>query len=320
MSDIRLFRLSVDHVEPIVGSAVALEKSLQTLIERHAEPLLGVRFLASEFSTTKSYGGRIDTLGIDESGSPVIIEYKRAINENVINQGLYYLNWLLDHRADFKLLVMEELGAAIAATIEWSAPRLICIASDFTKYDQHAIQQMPGNIDLVRYRRYGDDLLLLEQFASSTAEVSHTRGATKPTTPNIPESNGQDSERNPADFFSGVGGRPAILDKLEQCSPETRDRYETLRSYALGLGDGVYEHIIDRYIAFRALKSFAYVRFRPTLNKIRVDVSLDEATVAAGAGFVHAQGGKGRWPVIEIVSNEDVGRALPLLAQSYQRT
>lgn len=87
MSDIRLFRLSEDHVEPIIGSAVALEHSLQTLIERHAEALLGVRFLVSEFPTTKSYGGRIDTLGIDESGSPVIIEYKRAVNENVINQG-----------------------------------------------------------------------------------------------------------------------------------------------------------------------------------------------------------------------------------------
>jgi len=134
----------VNHVEPIVGSAVALERSLQTLIEAHAEALLGVRFLATEFSTTKSYGGRIDTLGIDESGSPVIIEYKRAVNENVINQGLFYLTWLLDHRADFKLLVLDRLGAEAAATIEWGSPRLICIAGDFTKYDQHAIQQMPS--------------------------------------------------------------------------------------------------------------------------------------------------------------------------------
>ena len=32
--------------------------------------------------------------GIDENCSPVIIEYKRALNENVINQGLFYLDWL----------------------------------------------------------------------------------------------------------------------------------------------------------------------------------------------------------------------------------
>ena len=66
--------------------------------------------LASEYSTGPKHGGRIDTLGIDENGNPVIIEYKRATNENVINQGLFYLDWLLDHRAEFKLLVMERLG------------------------------------------------------------------------------------------------------------------------------------------------------------------------------------------------------------------
>ena len=32
--------------------------------------MLGVRFLASEFTTTN--GGRIDTLGLDENGCPVI--------------------------------------------------------------------------------------------------------------------------------------------------------------------------------------------------------------------------------------------------------
>jgi RecB family endonuclease NucS len=68
--------------------------SLQTLIERHLESLLGVRFPASEHSTGKTHRGRIDTLGIDENNRPVIPEYKRALNQNVINQGLYYLNWL----------------------------------------------------------------------------------------------------------------------------------------------------------------------------------------------------------------------------------
>ena len=44
-----------------------------------------IRFLATEYSTGVNHGGRIDTLGIDENGSPVIIGYKRSMNENVIN-------------------------------------------------------------------------------------------------------------------------------------------------------------------------------------------------------------------------------------------
>jgi RecB family endonuclease NucS len=48
-------------------------------------------------STGKTHRGRIDSLGLDENGCPVIIESKRKLNENVINQGLFYLDWLLDH-------------------------------------------------------------------------------------------------------------------------------------------------------------------------------------------------------------------------------
>jgi hypothetical protein len=139
MSDLKLFRLSSGGVAEMKGSTLALERSLQTLFEQNLESLLGIRFLASEQRTTS---GRIDTLGIDENGSPVIIEYKRASNENVINQGLFYLDWLMDHRRDFEWLVMERFGKDHAAKVEWSSPRLICIAGDFTRYDEHAVKQI----------------------------------------------------------------------------------------------------------------------------------------------------------------------------------
>lgn len=86
MSDIKLFRIRGDRAEEIDSQSVALEKSLQNLIEKHLETLLGVRFLASEHGTGVKHGGRIDTLGIDENGCPVIIEYKRSLNENVIKE------------------------------------------------------------------------------------------------------------------------------------------------------------------------------------------------------------------------------------------
>lgn len=99
MSDTRIFKTSGISARELRGSSVALEKSLQTYIEQNLETMLGIKFLASEYSTGKTHRGRIDTLGIDENNCPVIIEYKRALNENVINQGLFYLDWLLDHKA-----------------------------------------------------------------------------------------------------------------------------------------------------------------------------------------------------------------------------
>ena len=148
MSDIKLFRTSATGVAELPGGAVALEKSLQTLFETNLEPLLGVRFLASEFITNE--GGRMDTLGIDENNAPVVIEYKRSSNENVINQGLFYLDWLMGHRKDFEWLVLEQLGSEAAKKVDWSGSRLICIAGDFGKYDEHAVKQMNRTISLGR--------------------------------------------------------------------------------------------------------------------------------------------------------------------------
>ncbi len=113
MGDIRIFHMGGQKAQELKGSSIALEKSLQTYIEKNLEPLLGITFLGSEYSTGKTHGGRIDTLGIDENGFPVIIEYKRALNENVINQGLYYLDWLLDHKAEFELKVLKKTRRGI---------------------------------------------------------------------------------------------------------------------------------------------------------------------------------------------------------------
>lgn len=154
MSDLKLFRMNNGIATELPGGSVALEKALQTVIEANMETLFGVRFLASEFSTGVRHGGRIDSLGVDENGSPVIFEYKRSMNENVINQGLFYLDWLMDHRGDFAMLVQQKLGLRAVDELEWTAPRLVCVASDFTRYDEHAILQMGRSIELVRYRDF----------------------------------------------------------------------------------------------------------------------------------------------------------------------
>lgn len=158
MADIKLFNIN-GKVEELPSKQVTLEKELQKLLEENMSTFFGVTFLKSEYRITN---GRMDSIGIDENNCPVIFEYKRSVNENVINQGLFYLDWLLDHKADFKLLVMEVLGKDKAETIDWSMPCVICIANDFTKFDEHAVNQMQRNIKLVRYRKFGDDLIAFE--------------------------------------------------------------------------------------------------------------------------------------------------------------
>jgi hypothetical protein len=63
MSDIKLFRIGAGKVNELTGTTDTIEKSVQTFFEKNLEALLGIRFLASEFTTS---GGRIDRLGLDE--------------------------------------------------------------------------------------------------------------------------------------------------------------------------------------------------------------------------------------------------------------
>ncbi|MFD9105172.1 transporter [Streptomyces virginiae] len=142
------------------------EADLQGLVEGAMEAMLGVRFLASEYSTGSVHGGRIDSLGLDENGAPVIVEYKRSTDPGVLSQGLFYLAWLMDHRTEFQALVRERLGTVAASQILWIAPRLICIAGDFTRYDLHAVREHRRSIDLVRYQLYGQHHIGLETVAS----------------------------------------------------------------------------------------------------------------------------------------------------------
>lgn len=260
MSDIKLFRTENGQVDQLEGRSVAVEKSIQNLIEEHLETFLGVRFLASEFSTGAKHGGRIDTLGLDENGYPVIIEYKRSLNQNVINQGLFYLDWLMDHQGDFKLLVMEELGNEAADDLDWSAPRLLCIAGDFTKYDGHAIRQINRDIELLRYQRYGEELLLLELISATSS-----KGGASKVSAEEPSTGGS----------SGSGSYKTVTDYLEEAGPDLTDRYEAVKAFCEALGDDVQQKTLKYYFAFKRIKNFACVEIHPSSGEILIFVKAD---------------------------------------------
>ncbi len=86
-----IFNIENKRVRQIKAMQFKNEKELQCLVEANLEEIYGIKFIASEFPTGEKHGGRIDTLGLDENNSPVIIEYKWGEKDNVINQGLFYL-------------------------------------------------------------------------------------------------------------------------------------------------------------------------------------------------------------------------------------
>lgn len=295
MADIKLFNIK-GSVKEYQAGTVTLEKELQTVIENNMVTFFGVTFLASEYRTTDS--GRMDSIGIDENHCPVIFEYKRSMKDNVINQGLFYLNWLLDHKDSFKVLVIEKLGLKAADDIDWTMPRVVCIAGDFTKYDESAIKQMNRNISLIRYKKFGNDLLMFEQINENVAAT-------------IPDA-------EPA------GNKPKAVYKTFEEQLETADQhvkilYQDLTNYILSLGDDISENHLKLYAAFKKIKNVVTVVANK--KKLVVNLPLDVSTVTFEEGFSRDVTNLGHWGCgsveLHLQNSTDLEKAKPLIDRAY---
>lgn len=295
MAEIKLFSLG-ESVKERTSSEVILEKELQNLIEKNMETFFGVRFLKSEYVVTN---GRMDSIGIDENNSPVIFEYKRSQNENVINQGLFYLDWLLDHKADFKLLVIEKLGMAAAKEIDWSVPCVICVAHDFTKYDIHAVNQMQRNIKLVSYRKYGNDLILFEHLNTPVV---------KPIT-----------ETSIGDADTKTSTQKSHLEKLASASDHIKSLYYSICDFIESLGDDIAQNQLKLYLAYKKIQNMVCIEI---YNKqIILFLKLNPETVALEKGFtrdMRSIGHYGTGDLQVIIKNAaDFEKAKPLIERAY---
>ncbi|MFE4831251.1 DUF5655 domain-containing protein [Streptomyces sp. NPDC056672] len=270
-----------------------VEADVQGLVEAHMETLLGVRFLASEYGTGPVHGGWIDSLGLDENGAPVVVEYKRGTDAGVINQGLFYLAWLMDHRAEFEYLVRDRLGGTAASQVLWSGPRLICIAGDFTRYDVHAVREHRRSIDLVRYRFFGKDLLGLETVASVSAATQVAGRARRQAVPRV---------------AVGIQGAPTV--ELANAVDEA----------LLGLGFGVNRVERKQYRAYQRLRNFACV-CPPQRSKLLVYLKVDPKEVGLVPGFTRDVSGLGHHGTgdleVQLRTPRDVERAQDLFRASY---
>ncbi len=104
-----LFQRDKQKLELIKPQKFSSEKELQSLIESNLEEMFNCKFIATEFSTGPVHGGRIDTLALSEENNPVIIEYKVVESSQLVNQSLYYLSWINDHKGDFEIAVQKNI-------------------------------------------------------------------------------------------------------------------------------------------------------------------------------------------------------------------
>lgn len=304
MNKIKLFKISKDNAEELDGYFVNVERELHSLVEKHLPKLFGINLLAHEYPTSRSHPGQIDTLGLDENFCPVIIEFKRRNDENVITQGLYYLDWLLDHEADFRFLVAKQMGHEIANKVEFCAARLLCIASSFGRYDEKAIQRINRRIDLVRYKFFSDDLLMFEM---SSMDSSFFIFALTPR---------EIGDSNPDEI-----GMPVPLQmRIKNMTDSAEDLYMRLLSFAESLGEDVGIKFLKHYIALTRLKNFTSIQ--PMKNFLKIWLNLNPENINLEEGFSRDVSNIGHHSSgnieIDIHNEEELEKAKPLIAKAYQ--
>lgn len=211
------------------------EFALRDFFASNLEDLLGIRFIEKEYPIQE---GRIDTLGLDENNTPVIIEYKWKENEEVLAQGLFYYNWLIKNKKHFELLVENRLGKNIK--VNWDQPRVILVAQGFGRYVQGAVEQ-EKHIELLSYHHYEPDILHLESVYTPPELKSSRKSMVR-----------EEGVEYNLDYHLNITSEPM------------RKQFKILRERILQLSEVEEKENLKSGITYRTTKSFAHFDFRST--------------------------------------------------------
>ncbi|MBN2893496.1 MAG: hypothetical protein JXL97_16610 [Bacteroidales bacterium] len=297
-----LFKIKSSKVEKLSIVKLNKEKEIQKLFEDNLNIILNIDFLASEYST--SFGGRMDTLGIDKNGSPVIIEYKLNSNENVINQGLSYLRWLLDHKADFEMLCRNK---NIKIDIDWTSPRVICVAESYNKFDLDTAEILPMKIELLKYRVYDDNVLYVEPENQKPVKIVTTKIFEK---------------GKKAKEIATLQKNYSIESHIKSASKSIKELFSQLREWIKELDESITEEPKAKYIAYKLTTNIADVVILKDSLKVFINVPSgklnDKNNISRDLTKPKKIGhwGNGDYEV-KITKNDELENLFDLIKQSY---
>jgi predicted transport protein len=136
--------------------------------------------------------------------------------------------------------------------VDWSSPRLMCIAKDFTRYDDYAIGQINRNIELIRYRFFEGDNIIFEQAGTSQITRAH--------------------QTNKLQYITKYRD---MEDAISASSNELLSLYQELEDYIFSLGDDVQKKELKYYHAYSRIKNFVCTEIRSKKQEIVLFLKLN---------------------------------------------
>lgn len=302
------FEISGMKLKKISQKEFKNEAELHKLINNNLEEIFKIRYIKDEHITDKY--GRIETIGLDESNRPVIIEYKKTKEKGQLIQANRYMTWIRQNPDSFELLAKKNLGNDISP-IDFSNPRIICLAQEYNIDDKCLALALGA--ELWKYRVYKNNMLMIIREEEPEQLIKSSQG--KATIEKI--------KRQPQP--------PKTIEQhLEGASNELKQLFITLDARIMEISSEVERYTTRAEINYKTSLTFAYLAIQNRKNGIRCllrtdrDKINDPKKLTKKIPKTHGYGNITREVFVspkDVGSNKyDIEDVLDLLEQSYRST
>lgn len=278
-----------------------LEREIQNIFEENLSEIMGLQLVKSEFSIKHK---RIDTLAFDkQSQAFIIIEYKRDKNYSVVDQGLTYLNIMLQNRAEFILTYNETLNETLhSKDVDWTQSRVAFVSPSFTENQISASDFKDLGIELWEVKQFENNILSINSIKKSNAAQS-----IKP----LLENN---------ESFKEVKENIKVYteeDHYKNGSDATIELYEKFKSAILNLADNIEILPQKFYIAFKKGSNITDIEMQKKALKIFINAKFgsinDPKNIAKDVSNIGHRG-NGEYQ-IQIENDNDLEYIMSLIKQ-----
>lgn len=228
------------------------ELELHQLIDKNLEELFEIRYIKDEHITDKH--GRIETLGIDNSNRPVIIEYKKTSERGQLAQANRYVAWIKQNPDSFELLARKNLN--IKGEIDFSNIRIICFAQEYNMNDKCLAPVLKA--ELWKYTYYENDTLVIvrEEEPEQLIKSSKT---------NIKQAKDKFSKSN-----KEIKVAKTVEEHFIGASNELRSLFEKFDAEVLDISSEIERYTTSIEINYKTSVNFAAVQIQKKNNRLRV--------------------------------------------------
>ena len=298
----QLYQTQAQSLVELTEDPFRLEREIQSLFESNLYSFTGLEFIKSEFTIKNN---RIDTLAFDpESQAFVIIEYKRERNYSVIDQGVSYLNLMLDYKADFIVEYNESQSKQLKRhDVDWSQSRIIFVSPSFTDYQKQSTNFKDLGIELWEIKRYQGGIVSVNplQKAKSAPSIKQVQKVESEDIQKIAKEIQQYDEAY------------HLADK----SDDIKELYEQFRDSILNLAPDIEMNIRKNYIAFKCKNSnLLYVHFFKDF--IRFDISEQRKKLIDDPRNFFKDVVDGNYCAVKVKDSENLEYILSLIKQTLK--